>query len=154
MDIASSKQVTRRFVMRMVDAPVRDASPSDPVWNGPALIHGSNRLAWALKERLQRCGLEVLHLPTGMDREAMLEALEEQFHKAIPHHLFLTHPFDADANQSIRYGEWTERRQQAMMSAFWLCQRWVQKSDEAGILQDASLLGFVRLGGQFGFKAH
>ncbi len=39
-----------------------------------------------------------------------------------------------------------------MMSAFWLCQRWVQRSEEAEILQDASLMGFVRLGGQFGFE--
>lgn len=143
--------VTHRYVMRMVES-----APGPSAGSGPcrgAVILGSNPVADSLVAEFKRRSLPWLLLDTGEAAEKLLERLEEAWAEQPLPHLFVTTPHDVSAPTRLDLSHWQRRRGPGLTTPFWLCQRWLKKVKEAGLTSEASLVGFTRLGGGFGFES-
>ena len=150
-DEASSKQ-TRRYALRVVKAPRRAGMPLVPELHGAVLILGSNPLSEALADQIQRLGQRVFILSTSSPIAQIENTLNELWQHTPTPHLFLTMAFDDDSVKSLSEAEWKDRRSAALQSPFRICQMWMQKTIDAGLMEDASVVSVTQLGGDFGFS--
>ncbi|WP_166830410.1 type I polyketide synthase [Thalassoroseus pseudoceratinae] len=144
--------ISRRFVLRMVDLPNAGPDMAEPTFSGAALIVGQNRVADALKQRLEAVDVDVTVLAPDADPAANVKRLEEIWATNPVPHLFLVTPCDDDAITTTDESAWLRRRQVSLMSCFGLCQRWVQLAMRDKKLADGSVIGVGSLGGDFGFS--
>jgi acyl transferase domain-containing protein/NAD(P)-dependent dehydrogenase (short-subunit alcohol dehydrogenase family) len=145
-------EVTRRFSLRVVPAPQRPGTPALPTLHGPALILGNNAVAEAMADRIQSLGMKAHVLSTDTSIVSIEKELEELWATGITPHLFLTMSCDGTATATARYTSWIERRAAAVEVPFRVCQLWMQRTIDSGLMEDASVIAVTRLGGDFGFS--
>ena len=146
-----SNKRTRRYVLRTPVLEHAPGSPQEPVFCGAALIVGHNDLSIELAARLSRAGVPVRILNPSEDPQDSVQFLEEQWQRGPIPHLFFTTPRDEDAATSLDAAAWQSRRGRGVMTAFRVCQKWVQLVEQAGLMEQATLIGVASLGGEFGF---
>ncbi len=150
----NSTKIAQRYILRMAPAPQIEVPGRQPTWSGKAIVVGNNPIADQLESRLRASGVGVVRMiANGVASET---ALAEQFvalaqHEKLPH-LFITSPCDADAKLSLDRAAWNTRRNEGLMSIFWLCQKWVDHVTSLNITDDASLIAVSSLGGDFGIS--
>jgi acyl transferase domain-containing protein len=149
----ATEKRTRRYVLRTPELAHVAGSPQEPVFCGSALIIGHNDLSIELAARLSRAGVEVRILNPSDDPQDSVQFLEDQWQRGPIPHLFFTTPRDDDAATSLDAAAWQSRRGRGVMTAFRVCQAWVQLVEQAGLMEHASLIGVTSLGGQFGFTS-
>ncbi|MCA9266252.1 MAG: SDR family NAD(P)-dependent oxidoreductase, partial [Planctomycetales bacterium] len=147
-------QVTSRYLLTVEPSPPSDAGVQTPSWNGACIILGDNPLVSVLRQRIEQTGGRAHWIrPTASPATAIAE-LERIWQTEPALHVFLTTPHDDDAMTSFHAEDWQRRRGPAIESPFWFCQRWYQLVKDAKLMDDASLVGFTRLGGDFGFSGN
>jgi len=147
-----SSEVTRRFALRVVPAPQRPGTPLIPTLHGPALILGNNAIAEALAVRIRSLGDKAYVLSTDTSIVGAEKELDDLWSRGITPHLFLTMSCDGTAAVTAKFSTWTERRAAAVEVPFRVCQLWMQRTIDAGLMEDASVIAVTRLGGDFGFS--
>lgn len=135
----SDQPVTARYLMELIDLP-QPVGGLAPRWHGAALVVAHNPVADELIRQLEGQGVTAR-------RASSVAELERLWAEAPLPHLFLTTPYDAEAPE-----HWTTRRQTALELPFQLCQKWLILVKAAGLMEDASLVATVNLGGDFGFE--
>ncbi len=148
-----AEQVALRHVMRMVDAPLREAKRRPLALTGPALVLGDNADAQALCRRLSAVGVEVRRLPIGDGVEETLSAAEWLLDGHPAPHLFLMTGRDAEGASIDSREAWLRRRHRGVVLPYLVCQKWLTLVDEAKLRPQASLAAATSLGGDFGFAA-
>ncbi|MGN6133218.1 MAG: SDR family NAD(P)-dependent oxidoreductase [Aureliella sp.] len=146
----AAEALTRRFVLRMVPAPQRPTSGRRPAWSGTALVIGDNPVATQLEARLRGANVPVVRWSGATDPEALAKRFDELASEQAIRHLFLTTPCDAAAHSTLDRSAWQRRRNEGVMSLFWLCQRWHEHVTSSGWVDDASLVAVTSMGGDFG----
>jgi acyl transferase domain-containing protein/acyl carrier protein/NAD(P)-dependent dehydrogenase (short-subunit alcohol dehydrogenase family) len=148
----AASEVTRRFSLRVVPAPQRSGTPALPTLHGPALILGNNAVAEALADRIRSMGKKAHVLSTDTSMGSIEKELEELWTAGITPHLFLTMSCDGTAVATAKFSSWTERRAAAVEVPFRVCQLWMQRTIDSGLMEYASVIAVTRLGGDFGFS--
>ncbi len=146
--------VANRYVLRMVPAPQPSASGRQPEWAGTALVVGDNPVARQLEARLRGAGVEVVRWAASTDPQELANRFVSLTRDSVVPHLFLLTPCDPGAQFSLDESAWKARRQQGILSNFWLCQKWFEHISSRGLADDASLLAVSTLGGDFGIGGH
>jgi NAD(P)-dependent dehydrogenase (short-subunit alcohol dehydrogenase family) len=143
-----------RYVLRMVEAAL-DGQPEGRVpFHGSALILGQNSTARALRGRLEELGAVVVDLPVEDDPEATLSALERAWEAGAAPHLFIMTGRDEDGASADDEEAWSRRRRGGVLLPYLVCQRWMRRVSEAGLLKNATLVAATALGGDFGLSGH
>ena len=149
--LATEPQIASRYVLRMAQASHRPGSPTQPSWHGPAVILGDNPVARAIAERFTRDG-QTAHIITPTDDPwAAATELERLWQMEPACHLFITTPRDAEAPTTLDATAWQRRRERGLMTPYWLCQKWLKLTIEAGMMDRTSIAAIVSMGGDFGF---
>ncbi len=148
---------TQRFVMRMVDAPLKSDGPTSPVLSGPALVLGQNPAAEAMRQLLGSQGVQVHNLAIGEDVDAVLAQLEHLWQQGPIPHVFLMSGRDSNAGDASAgdLGDpavWAEHRRRDVIVPYFLCQRWLQLAGDAKLLDRCTLVTATALGGDLGFS--
>ncbi len=147
---AENQYAVQRHVMRVSAVALPAGSPEMPTLHGSVLILGESKVGEAMKARLQAAGATVHQLPIGADIDATLAELNRLWAIAPAPHLFLTTAREDAAN--VTETEWSGRAVRGMQVPYFVCQRWVQLVQEAGLTKQATLVGLTALGGDFGFS--
>ena len=142
---------SQRFVMRMVDAPFQSGAPAAVEWAGAALVIGKNAAADALRRRLRMLGVRVYDLAISEDLDATLAAFDALWRQEPLPHLFLMS--ERDPRQDL-FDEavWRRHRHHRLIGPYFLCQRWIERASESGLLNRCSIVAATSLGGDFGFS--
>ncbi len=140
------KRVVQRHVLRMEAAPLPAGTPDRPLFQGPVLLLGRNKLTEALRERLQGWGQTCHVLPAD---DAAVAALDLLWTKDPALQLIVTTARDGDA-ATIDRGDWAARSTTGVLVPFLVCQKWAQLVQTAGRTADATLIAVTALGGDFG----
>ena len=143
---------THRFAMRVLPAPRRAGMPRVPEIHGAALILGENSLAQELAKAIRQAGNEATVLDTSAPIAELESSLSELWQQSPTPHLFLTTAFDERAAAGLTETEWQRRRAAALEVPFRICQLWMQRTIDAGQMENASVVAITRLGGDFGFS--
>lgn len=149
---SSPRGITSRYVLRMQPAPQRAGAPSVPKLSGDAVVFGDNALAHALRERLQEHGVTAHIVASDDEPSRTVTALERIWRQAPVPHLFIVTPRDAEAKTAWDRGMWVQRRQRGLMSPYWFCQKWMALVQAARLMDQASIVAALALGGGFGFE--
>ncbi|HET9017310.1 MAG TPA: C45 family autoproteolytic acyltransferase/hydrolase, partial [Thermomicrobiaceae bacterium] len=153
--VVPSDHVMRRFVLRLADAPLPApvvGQPEPEALRGRTLLVGDNPTASALAARLRATGNEPLALAESGDHEATLAAFDRLWAGGPIPNLVLLTGRDAAASGDLTVASWAERRERGIMLPYLLCQRWVQRVEEAGLGDAATLTAVTGLGGDFGLS--
>jgi len=145
-----SSITVRRLLTLQTLTPLRGA-PEVPRLRGAALVLGQGPVADQFEKRIAQLGQHVYRIRETDQPAQVVQCFEQLWQQAPVHHLFLTTPREAAAQTTWDEAAWRKRRQQGIMTPFWLCQSWLQRVIEAGIADDASLVATLSLGGNFGF---
>lgn len=150
-DVPATKD-TRRFALRVVPAPRRRGMPVDPVLHGTALILGDNAVSEALANRIRKLGQKAIVLNTSEPIASLEKQLADIWSAEPTPHLFMTMSFDADSALDLTEERWKVRRPAALEVPFRICQLWMQRTIDLDQMENASVVGLMRLGGDFGFS--
>ncbi|MCA9136999.1 MAG: KR domain-containing protein [Planctomycetales bacterium] len=141
---------THRFTLGLRRADRLPGMPDAPSFHGSALVVGDNSIADAIVCRLKRSGVPVDHLrrPQLGSIDAALDAM---WTDDASQHLFITTPHDSDACWSVDdWSSFSARRDQALQVPYRICQRWMQRVIDDGVMDRSSMVTVVRGGGNFG----
>ncbi|MAT73171.1 MAG: hypothetical protein CMJ58_27105 [Planctomycetaceae bacterium] len=145
-------RVTVRRVLRMKPAPQLPGAPAMAELTGPAVILGSGPLVDELRRQVQALGQPAHVLDPGETTDELLAQLDSIWQQTPTPHLFIATAREEDARTSLEMDHWRRRRQRGIMAPFWLCQRWLARVTEAGLMDEASLVAVTSLGGDFGLS--
>ena len=145
-----SQYQVQRHVMRVVPAALPAGSPDLPQLHGPALLLGQSKAGDALKAKLTESGVTVHELPIGADIDSTLAELNRLWSLAPAPHLFITTAREDAA--VVTNAESLGRSFRGVQLPYFVCQRWTQLVQEAGLTQQATLTALTALGGDFGFS--
>ncbi|TWT49653.1 Phthiocerol synthesis polyketide synthase type I PpsC [Rubripirellula amarantea] len=147
-------QGTHRFVLRTCEAPRYEGTPNQPRFSGPALIVGDNPIADAIIKRWKMTGLPYHQIGSDLNWDQIDSIIQSIWKDGVSQHLFLTTPHDAEASWStLDARAWQARKVAALSIPYRVCQLWMQKVIDDELMDQSSLVSFVRNGGQFGFDA-
>jgi len=146
-------EFTQRFVLKMVESPLNPAVPTMPEWHGAALVLGNNPVADALCRRLREQGVMVHQLAVGDDLDAALRTLDALWAEAPILHLFLLSARDGGQPPLADPTAWPKRRYRNVIFPYFFCQRWLHLASEAKVVNRATLVAGLALGGDFGFAS-
>ena len=138
----------RRYVMRLVKCDFVAETAQVPAVRS-AVVFGDSAVAHAIVDRLTRGGHRAARLTPQADAAAVLAEFDRAWAAGPLPHLFIV---SADDAGRLDDASWRQRRQQGVMLPFLLCQKWFQSVVAANQLAEASLLGVVSLGGDFGLS--
>ena len=147
-----SEEGTHRYVLRIHPSSVRMDAETRVPWQGAAAIYGNNELADLLEQRLRSEHVRCFRFSPKADAQQLVSELEQFWSEAPVLHLFLTSSFDPSADLHSSFVTGKERGQLGIRNPYWLCQRWLAKVMEVERMNDATLVGATRLGGDFGFQ--
>jgi len=147
----SASAVTTRYVLEMREAPLR-AAARVPAWSGAAIVLGNDDVALALTDRLEASGVVVHPLDADAPLESLLADVERIAAAGPAPHLFITTANDALSGDWWNADRWLTRREQTMLTPFFVCQKWVGLAAAGGWLSHASLVATTQLGGDFGLS--
>jgi acyl transferase domain-containing protein len=150
--VGSPDRVCQRFVMRMMESPLDGASLERRTFQGAALILGDNTLGRALAARLRAEGSSVSLIPTDPDPAKVIAEIDRCWKMNPSLHLFLTTPYDAQAETFLDEPRWDNRRKLGVSTPYFALQHWYQLMLEAGLLDKGSVVACTRMGGDFGFS--
>lgn len=148
----SPSRQTQRYALRVVEAPRRAGMPLVPELHGAVLILGANSLSDAIADQVQRLGQKVFILSTSSPVAQIEKTLSDLWQHTATPHLFLTMAFDADSTKDLSETRWKQRRSAALEAPFRICQLWMQRTIDANLMEDASVVSVTQLGGDFGFS--
>jgi NAD(P)-dependent dehydrogenase (short-subunit alcohol dehydrogenase family)/acyl carrier protein len=141
--------ITRRFSLCMVDEPLGDATGS-PMPSGTILVVGDNDYATALVSEISKRGGTARHLVPGDDVALTLERFEAFASAGQIHHLVLLTAAEASGANSLSPTLETYRlRNDRLLAAFAVAQRWYDQVQPASAGESASLSAITTLGGDF-----
>jgi NAD(P)-dependent dehydrogenase (short-subunit alcohol dehydrogenase family) len=141
--------LTERHVLRLVEAPPAHSAEPGRI-AGTTLIVGENAAAIALESRLVAAGSRVLRIGTAGTRDEALARLEAAWRESPAETLILASSADDAAEHIFEPGQWRERLEQGVLAPYFLLQRWRQLWLGWEGRSRATVLGLVRLGGDFG----
>ena len=144
---AKAEGTCRRYVLRLVKCELAETAPAPA--GRSAVVFGDSAVAHAIVDRLTRGGHRAALLSPQPDVAAVLVEFDRIWAAGPLPHLFIV---SADAADRLDDASWQKRRQQGVMFPFLLCQKWFQSVVAANQLAEASLLGVVSLGGDFGLS--
>jgi NAD(P)-dependent dehydrogenase (short-subunit alcohol dehydrogenase family) len=136
-----------RMQRKSIDEPVEA-----PRFFGRAAIVGDNAISIELQKRLNELGVDCLVFDSKQ-ADQWPQQLEAAWQDGPLPHLFICSPHDDHATISDCGKQWNKRRQSGINAAFWLCQKWMMLVNDAGLIQDCSLVATPNLGGDFGFTS-
>ncbi|MBI1346825.1 KR domain-containing protein, partial [bacterium] len=144
-----AERLVQRHVLRMRSAPLPADTVAVPSLTGAAVVLGQNKVATALKAKLESIGIAVHQLTVTEDADATLTALQTLWKQQPLLHLFLTTARD---EQAAKCGTqtWAERVTSGVMTPFLVCQKWAQLIQDAKLTGKASLMAVTAMGGDFG----
>ena len=151
-ELFEAERHTQRFVMRMVDAPLKSDQPAAPAWNGPALVLGRNPAADAMRQALVAQGVQVHELASGADVDAVLAQFEQLWKQGPIPHLFLMSGRDPNPGDLGEPAAWAEHLRRDVTVPYFLCQRWLQLAGDAKLLDRCTLVTATAMGGDLGFS--
>ena len=144
--------ISSRFVLGMIPKPQPANTFQKPTFHGAARLIGDNPVVEALRDELTQLGTRCHVLsPTDDPAQAVAE-LDRLWQRGPIPHLFLLTPRDAGAASNLELSHWQSRQARGVLVPYFLCQRWVKLVTDAGLMDDASLVGVASLGGDFGFS--
>ena len=144
--------VSRRFVLRMAEAPLPEPVAAPQPLRGPAWILGDNPLAKSLQEELRGRGATVFALPSDEEPQRVLAAMDHSWRSAPAPHSFLLTPHDAQAVTTIAEAAWNARMTRGVILPYLVCQRWFQLVRDAGLVDQATVVACGALGGDLGLS--
>jgi malonyl CoA-acyl carrier protein transacylase/NAD(P)-dependent dehydrogenase (short-subunit alcohol dehydrogenase family) len=150
----SPETIASRYVLRMVAAPQPVNAPSQPTWHGAAVILGNNQVGQAIQARLAAEGCRAFLITPSQDPFGAAAELERLWQQGPICHLFIVTPRDAAAATTLDGVAWKNNREHGLLAPFWLCQRWLKLVGEANLMDRASLVATVSLGGDFGLSGN
>lgn len=142
--------LTQRFRLEMSQPENRQWSARKPPFAGGSIVVGNNRDCEELVKRLESLGQKVAWF-----REAQAESIEklEQLWETTPSpHLFIMTPRDSTAKTCLDEDRWKHRRDVGVSTIFWFCQKWIALAEKSNLLDDASIVGVLSMGGDFGIS--
>ena len=140
--------LTQRFRLEMSPSETRNWSGRKPPFAGGSIVIGNSRDCEELVRRLEAQGQKVAWFREAQsDSIAKLESLWE---KTPSPHLFIMTPRDSTAKTCLDDDRWKHRRDVGISTIFWFCQKWLALAEKSKLLDDASLIGVMSLGGDFG----
>ncbi len=145
-------RVTTRRVLRLRPAPHLPNTPTIPELSGPALIVGRGEIADELASRIASLGQTACVLDEQGDLEVALARFEDLWKQAPMPHLFLLTGRESTSRIGLEYSRWQARRLRGLDLPYWLCQHWVARMVEAGLMDEGSLVAVTSLGGDFGLS--
>jgi acyl transferase domain-containing protein/short-subunit dehydrogenase len=151
-ELFEEERHTQRFVMRMVDAPLKADTPAAPAWSGAALMLGHNPAADAMRQLLAAQGVQVHELANCEDVDAMLAQFEQLWKQGPIPHVFLMSGRDPNPGDLGDPAAWAEHLQRDAVRPYFLCQRWLQLAADAKLLDRCTLVTATALGGDLGFS--
>ncbi|MEZ6098603.1 MAG: SDR family NAD(P)-dependent oxidoreductase [Pirellulaceae bacterium] len=143
--------VTSRHSLCVAEAPKLGTPAARVAWHGAAVILGSGQLADALAARLANEQVPTTIIPATGDVEQLIASLNDAWTMAPAPHLFVTIGRDMVGQTSAAEATWHSRRETSITNPFWFCQRWMELVKSSQLMDDASIVTFVSLGGSFGF---
>ena len=145
---------THRFLLGVQPAPRREAMPTEPRFYGPALVVGDNPIADVIMRRWDADPLPIQQIGCDATLEQIDAMLDALWSDGVSQHLFLTTPHDANATWlTSDSASWQTRRAIALSIPYRICQRWMQRVIDDGLMSKASLVSILKLGGSFGFDS-
>ncbi|WP_459557136.1 SDR family NAD(P)-dependent oxidoreductase [Lacunimicrobium album] len=141
-----------RLVMRTVKAPHRAGMPTEPTFNGPALVLGDNAIARELMTRLKSRGVNAHQLHSVQSRDELEARLDGIWARESTPHIFITSPWDPASFRDFALNAWKQRRFEALEVPYRTCQRWMTSQLKAGTFGQSSLILVTNGGGDFGFS--
>ncbi|WP_158265410.1 type I polyketide synthase [Blastopirellula marina] len=148
----ATPQVTARFELEMLNAPLPADAPSTVTWQGAAIVLGSGETASALIAKLQASGVTVYQIENAHDLDAAVSHVETICGAGPAPHLFIT--TGRDPGQSVRFPDeplWNRQQMSSMETPLFVCQKWLTIADQQGWLDRATVVATTALGGDFGF---
>lgn len=142
--------LTQRFRLEMSPAETRKWSGRKPPFAGGSIVIGNSRDCEELVRRLEAQGQKVAWF-----REAQSDSvakLEKLWEKTPSPHLFIMTPRDSTAKTCLDDDRWKHRRDVGITSIFWFCQKWLALAEKSKLIDDASLIGVMSMGGDFGIS--
>jgi acyl transferase domain-containing protein/NAD(P)-dependent dehydrogenase (short-subunit alcohol dehydrogenase family) len=147
---STENDICHRYQLSLKRTLVDPKAATQPTWTGAAAVLGNNAIADALVARLTREGVKCLRLGGGQTTEELVEELDRFWQENPIHHMFLASPHDTAAKTQFDPTWWQLRQSNGLRSAFWICQRWIQRLTESNSIPKCTLVGFANLGGQLG----
>lgn len=144
---------TLRFGLELTRQPRRDGMPCKIAWQGNAVILGNNAIAQSIQARFERDGFSATVIGSDVSPGNAKELLERVWQAGETPHLFLTTPHDEAAVDCLSTTQWRLRRDVALMTPFSVCQHWLQRMIDRGLMAQATLVSVLNAGGDFGFSA-
>ncbi|MBA4017501.1 MAG: hypothetical protein C0483_10045 [Pirellula sp.] len=145
----NEKSVTSRYVLQMVERPLLGAGSPERVFAGRALILGHNAFAEALRSYLESAGA-VVEILADNDITATLARIDAAWKSGPAPYLFLTTACDEDAATSFDAAHYADRRRRGVQVPYQVCQSWAKHVTDAQLWDDAVVVAFTKLGGEFG----
>lgn len=144
---------TLRFGLELTRQPRRDGMPCEIAWQGNAVILGNNDIARGIQARIERDGFSATLIGSEVGPGHVKELLERVWQTGETPHLFLATPHDEAAIDCLSTTQWRLRRDVALMTPFSVCQHWLQRMIDRGLMAQATLVSVLNAGGDFGFSA-
>ena len=132
--------------------PQQPGSPTIPELSGAGLIVGTGPICDAIQAHLHEAGQASYVIEPGDDPLVAAAEVERIWGIEPTPHLFLVTPRGFDSATTFDLESWKRRRSRGVMTPFWVCQRWVKLTIDAGVLEKGSLVAVASLGGDFGFS--
>jgi acyl transferase domain-containing protein/acyl carrier protein len=142
--------IASRYVLRMVPAPQRVIDRPKPEFYGDSIVVGDNAVADALIARLEAAGQTVYRVQSTDNIDAAAAEIDRIWDAAPAPHLFITTPHDREAAVGFDADARQRRHTAGVMLPFFVAQRWMKRVLEAGLFDDATLVGCTAMGGDFG----
>ncbi len=149
---SASKDVCRRFVLRL--HPARKASRwfAKPEWTGAAVVLGSNAHADAMVSQLNRDGVACLKLESALPLSEAIEKFDRFSAQHPVHHWFIASARDTAASTQFEPTWWQLRKSSGFRSIFYLSQRWYERALAGKFAEQTTLVALAGLGGSFGLE--
>lgn len=144
------RTVTSRYVLEMVERPLLGTTSQERTYSGRALILGRNAFAEALREYLESAGAVVEMLSEAENETSTLARIDTAWSDGPAPYLFLTTPWDEDATTSFDAEQYLDRRHRGVRLPYQACQRWSKHVTDAELWDEAVIVAFAKLGGEFG----
>lgn len=151
LEATTAEDVCRRYVLRLVPAPVDHRLRHGPRFFGRAWVLGRNPSAAALGQRLE--GLGIPALAVGGDDPAGAAAwIDAAWGEAPAPHLFVLSARDMPEGRPLDTDPKRARYEAGLLLPYFVVQQWYARVNGAGLLDRATLVAGTALGGDFGIS--
>lgn len=147
----AAEEVCRRYVLRLVAAPVDHRLRHAPRFFGRAWVLGGNPSAAALRQRLERLGIPALAVGGG-DVPSCMAWIDAAWSEAPAPHLFVLSARDEPGSTHLDAAYGCARYERGLLLPYFVVQQWYARVCAAGLADQATLVAATALGGDFGLS--